>query len=501
MRGVFIGRRFNEPVFVLSAGLSLLGLVAGVAFFVFGHTPPRTPLVVGWGVVTLVAAARGGWVAADRRRMLPAHDGVLVRGRGGSQLIPHEAVTALGFWDRPHYSWGTAEYRLVTGELTVGDGESAVRVPFSYQYGLNDLDPLRGWRVDLIEHLEERAARAVAGGGAFATDHWHFSRDGLTWAAGGKQHHIPADEVAAVGVADRAFCVWRAGDERAAFRLPAGSANALVLWGVLERFMPEQPAGEPREGNGLGRVLFDRSTAGSGRWLVAGLGAFVLFIGLAALGLDTYRPNGRPDARILGWAFTVFGVLLGMIVLLTSRGGVTIYSHGVCQKGWFGSRRLRFADLASMWWTETRNYYNYLYTGTDIRVRLKGYDGTEVRFRIDVNNVDFDLNGLRQTAADHVARRLRSHLSRGRRVRWVGRLTFTPDGLAVAPWLGWFGGREQVLPYWSLGRTCADGKLHLDCGGRRVTVGADVSAENFQPGLVLLDLLRTEPMPAGGYRT
>jgi hypothetical protein len=495
MSRVFIGRSFNDVLFVLLGGIWVIAAGGYGVACAIQQTAPDLVLVDVSLTVLAVIAARGVWIAADRRWLSWSADGLTVEGRGKPVFIPDDRVTALGFWSRPHYESGTAKHMLVTGELIAeGDDGSTVKVPFRYQYKLDEVDVLLPWRVRLIDLLVQKRERAIARGGSFATAHWELDRDGLSWADRRERKHIPTAEIAVADVADGGLCVWQGDDERPAFKLPNGSPNAMVLWGLLEKRIPADRTPKPAVAGGLGRVLCDRNTAGS----PIALGALMLFGGFVLLSGVIGVAATVKDAKFL-W-LGLLGILAGggllFAVWLDAGKVISLHTGGVSLRRRFGSRRIRFTDVVAMKWTETCQYLKGVYLGTSIDARLTALDGTVVRFRTTVNNADFDLNKLRVAAATQVARRLRAELARGRRVRWVGRLSFTPDGLAVAPMFGLFGGRERVLPYHGLDWELAVGKLTLRSGREKITAGVDASVENFHPGLVLLDVMTSSPAVA-----
>jgi hypothetical protein len=492
MSRVFIGRSFNDVTFVLLSGLWLIGTLGLGAVCVTQQTVPHVVVVGVCLTVLAIIAARGDPQPAGRRWLSWSRDGITVEGRGEPVFVPDDRVTSLGFWSRPHYESGTAKHMLVTGELVAEDADGEpVRVPFRYQYKLDGVDSLLPWRVRVLDLLEEKAAQMIARGGSFATAHWELDRDGLTWTDRRERKHIPTADLAAADIADGGLCVWQGDDERPAFKLQNGSPNAMVLWGLLEKRIPTDRTPRPAVADGLGRVLCDRNLAGSAvvRGALGLFAAFLLLSGVAGV-VASFK-----DIKFL--LPGVLGVLAGGGLLFAAwlDGGnvISIHTNGVSQRRRFGTRRIRFLDLIAMKWTETAQHLKGVYVGTRVAAKLTALDGTVVRVDASVNNADFDLDKLRVTAATQVARRLRGELARGRRVRWVGRLTFTPDGLAVASAFALFGGREQVLPYSGLGWELANGKIRLWSRDSKLTVGVNVAAENFQPGLVLLNVLNTAP--------
>ena len=386
---------------------------------------------------------------------------------------------------------------LVTGVLEAEDGGTPLRVPFSYRYGLDEVDALLPWRARLLDLLEAKAEREIARGGSFATGHWDLDRDGLSWTARRERRHVPTAEIAAADGRRRAVRVAGGRTSGRHWSFPNGSPNAMVLWGLLAApaSRPTAPRGR-RWPTGWAGCCASGVLQGQPSSVGRSVCSHPCFCSSESL---VFISLFKPDR----WMDTLAGSLMLMLVgggplfilWLDARNHVSIHSNGVCQRRRFGSKRILFADLITMKWAETRVYLHGVYSGTDVAARLKAIDGTAIRFRLSIHNVDFDLDRLRVMAATQVARRLRADLARGRRVRWVGRLSFTPDGLAVASRFALFGGRERVFWSWTIDWSLENGKLRLRSRGQQTTVGVDVSVENFQPGLVLLEVMGRTPDP------
>jgi hypothetical protein len=492
-----VGTRYAEQPLVL------LGLAAvGAAVVTAGTTERGQPLPP---LVAVTAAAVAGffarlWAVHRGRTWLSlTRDGFLIEDRHGTAEFLDDDVEDLATEAVPRYDRGVQCGTVRTGTVTFRAEVGGGALPFRYEYPTDQPDPL-GLLLDrLLTRLIARAEAAVAGGDALRGDGWELTAAGLTAVAGRREVRVPADEVAAAEVVDRHVCVWPRGEPHPAVRVPVGSANALVLLGVLDRRLDRAgpAAGDDEEDmDGLGRVLFER-----GRSSPAGLIAVALAFAVPAAALGA-AVNGPAGAAVGVAVLAVVGSPVFLAMLLTGGDVFRCHARGVYRRSCWRVRELRYEDVGTFAFSAARRYTNGMYTGSEVRLRFvprADVGGRPVTFAASFQNGDEGLDDLREHVSRVVADGMRRRLDRGGSVGWTPGLRFRPDGLELTTPGGLFRRSEtRLVPYHQVaGTEVRDGHFYLYlAGGRKPAYTTPVSADNFFPGLVLLDSARTRPVRA-----
>ncbi len=494
---VSVGTKFSDPFLYILGGAAAgaAGLAAVAARSPKGLDQYLWGAAAGLFVVFLFRLAH---VARNRRWVTPTADGFVVEDRRGAVAFADGQVTDLAFTATPRHVNGHAAGALHTGRLVLRHGESDDVLDFRYSTPTGRPDPLGPFLERVLAGLTGRAAAEVAAGRSVAGDGWELDRTGLTVRGRSGERVVPIAEVSAVGVADGTVSVWVGGEAVASVRVPAGSRNARVLARLLDRGLASRPP-EPDDGEGLGRVIFERDRSTSARVVVGvTLGVGAPLLALAAWG-GGLRAVGTVAAVYAVVAFPVF-----LAAWLTRTSVFRCHLRGVSHRTRRGVRELRYEDVGEFTYSAVRRYYKCVYTGTRLTLSFAPRGGgRKLVYSADVEHVDGELDGLRQ----HVARVIASHwldrLRVGKSARWTEHVRFRQDGLEMTTTGGLFRrSKTWLLPYEDVaGTDIQAGAFFLFEHGRKKPVyHTPVDVPNFFPGLALLDLILHPPAPVPAGR-
>jgi hypothetical protein len=264
---------------------------------------------------------------------------------------------------------------------------------------------------------------------------------------------------------------------------------------LLERIIGERGTDEGGAAEGLGRVLFERKGSRSVGW---GLGLAAVALGGGAIAAIAFLiATGAEPVNFL-WpalALAIGGLcLLGSITVL--RSAFRCHERGVYRRSLLRDDQLRYEDVREFTYSATRQYYNGVYIGTALSMKLQpepGADSRAISFHSTVKNADESMDNLRDHIAQVVAGKMLDGLTKGSRVPWTPNLAFLPEGIEYRP--GGLVGRKPVklLRYDELyAFDIQEGTFHLwDRPDTKSIMRESAGAPNFYPGyLVLLNLIR-----------
>ena len=214
------GSRYTEFPLVLLG----LGAAACTALVAYGTANGKMPpaFVEATGVVVALFLLRGWLVARGRRWISPTEQGFILEDRHGTRSITDDDISDLATESTVYYGNGAPKAIVRRGAIILRDG----RVPFRYDFPLNQPDPLGLFLDRVLARLTDRAAAAIAAGDALQGDRWELTEDGLVVRSGGGERGLAAEDVVAADVVDGHVCVWGRREEHPFARIPVGSANA-----------------------------------------------------------------------------------------------------------------------------------------------------------------------------------------------------------------------------------------------------------------------------------
>jgi hypothetical protein len=429
---------------------------------------------------------------AQRRWIEDTGDGFVVVDNLGERRIRDEQVDSITRHTTNNYSEGLL--KSVTRDATLWAEGSDAPITMKNTINVGSTDPLGDLLDRVQEKLRLRAEEALERGGVVSGGFWSMVADQLAVHVGGVPRDVGVDELSAVDVFGDHICVWQRGQEEAFTKIPIGSRNAHLLWLLLQPRLShrEESASAEPPSDGLGRVLFERSSS-------------ILKSTLALLGGACLVP--------LGLIMLFTPAFIGGLVMMAAGGGLLFWGatsfrqrfrcheFGVYQSGLFGESRIRYGDVASFSYSATRHFTNGVYTGTNVAFGfqpLPGVNAAEITYSTSHRGGDDDLETLCNHISGVIAARMANDLAEGRTVAWTPNMTFRPDGIEYRP-SGWIGRKDPVLlPYEQVhGFDMQQGTFYIwSKGEKNAVMQESVSEPNFFPGYFLLVRLFTPDEPA-----
>jgi hypothetical protein len=292
------------------------------------------------------------------------------------------------------------------------------------------------------------------------------------------------DDLSAVDVYDNQLCIWRRGIDEAVVRLPVKSRNVHLLQSLLsERIAQSQEAAGTAAGDGLGRVLFERK---AGRLLTT-----VLWLGVPLLLVPGLVCFLNPNSWIVGICLVAgsLGLALGGVACQFNR--FRCHERGVYKRGLFGTRQLKYDDVAAFTYSATRHYHNGAYVGTQLVMRFDPRPealAKTISYQASVSAADEALDSLRDHVSRVLAARMAGELAGGGSVVWTTNLGFSPEGIVYRP-SGFLGRKEPLLlPYDRFSHfdfQQGTFRLYAKDNPKPLTTEAS-SQKNFYPGYFVL---------------
>jgi hypothetical protein len=272
---------------------------------------------------------------------------------------------------------------------------------------------------ELRTALAEIAERRLRKGKFIEGQGWRLTEG--TFKAGALE--VPFDQVAGADVfgGDRVG-LWKLGEERPFFTVPARSPNVMVLHDILASRLPTHALG-------LGRLQFEKRSHGLPAGLV-GLGAiFCFYSAYQLMSLDAEIPP------------TVFfevgaGALFALAAWALAAAGVRCYERGLVKHSVLGQREIQFAEVGGIIYRVSLYSFKGIHLFTNLSLILHRRRVGEP-FRIDLQTRrkgDQDLEGLRDHLADRLADEAYEQLEREGEIRWADGVWLTHQGVRYTTW-------------------------------------------------------------------
>jgi len=462
-------KRWRESSTILMVlGIIVVALAIIIAIADEGVSKPLT-IVGGLGVFLCALAIALAVLRKARRSIVTLHeDGCVVVQNSAKSICAFSEIAAIGHTTKNHFANGKPSGRSRCIRLW-RKGDPLKRpfleiVSYCKTVDLADeqLDVLVGM---IVDRVADRMEEVIAGGGTAKGGGVQLRGDTLVVG----NDTVPLDDIVATGFHRDKMCIWRREDDHPSVRLDPNEPNVLPIVQVLTRRV-EQSRDEQDQGDGLGRILFERRTSRPIAWVV--LVAGILTIWLLGLGL-----------------------LLILLAINLFKSSFRAHERGVHKKSWFKDRTVRYTDVESFTCSTTRMYYNGVYTGTTVSMKFVPGDGAKpLKFNRTIRNMDSDLDNLRDHISAIVARKMLVRYATEGQIEWTPDTIITGEGLHFRPKKLIGKGNWQDLPFDQIaGSTIEEGTLSLFALGQdKPVLRLPVSTDNFFPGAVALGHLLTE---------
>lgn len=460
--GWFVAPLTLGAVSILIAPVCRLGPAAVTVFLVVG------------GLALAAGALAGRSIRARRRWLEVTPEGFVVTGPGFSRACADGDVDRLGFSLTRNFQSGLPKSLTCRMTVILGGGE---RFEMVHTQGLSEKSEFVTLAERLFGNLHRRSKEALGKGGELRGEGWTLTRGSLAIEGGAE---IPLGEIAAVGDFDDRVLVWRKGENEAVLTLAGGSPNAGLLQKLLTELLPP-PDDSPRtlSGDDLGKVLFERRSAGVGLWALAALAFLVSWIFFA----------GRNPAA--GAAAVGVAALLGLGAWWMLGTVFRCHENGVMRRTRRGALEIRYRDVSAFTYKAVRHFTNGIYTGTTLNlefVSLPQLGSERIAWGASSNGLDEELDHLRDHISKVIAMRMAEELEGGKPVRWTSHLRLLPDGIEFRP-AGLIGRKDpEVVRFAEVENfSLEQGYFQLWVRGRGKSVLREpVSEPNFFPGFLLL---------------
>jgi hypothetical protein len=485
------GRSYREWWFLalILAAVSLLG--GGLMLLAVKQPFAASVLIVG-GVAAFSVLMSALLIARSRFQVEITPGGFRVRDRRGEREFSDDRVICASLSNRSNYTNGLLQSTTRTFDVWVEGESGSERIKIANRIGLGASDPLMPLVERVHAHLYERAHSALAAGQPFDGEDWTLHADELIVNTRRNARSVRFEDLAAAEIFDGRLCVWKHGQDEPVLRIPISSANTHVLLQLLrERIAASSANGEPRSGDELGRILFERKPDSGMVWLMwLAPPAFAV-----ALAITIFLGAFRGDRGAGGVGLAICFVIAGLWGLsLTQSIAFRVHEQGVRRKWLFGTQQLKYADVDTFTYSAVRQFVKGVYAGTNFTLTFTSRTNGKSRkltYARKLRNADADLDHLRDSVSRLIANRMAAEFGQGRSVVWTDGLRFLPEGIEYRA-SGFFGRKPPiVLPYSQiLGHDANQGTFWLWIQGKKKPVVKENMAQpNFFPGYMFLTRL------------
>lgn len=240
--------------------------------------------------------------------------------------------------------------------------------------------------------------------------------------------------------------------------------------------------------NSIGRLHCEIKTPVSHGVILALLTALLLGAGLLSL--------TPPADSVIAVITLIPAAILALLTASTFIKRLQCCEHGVISRSLFGTKALRYDDIVSFSHKATRQYYNGIPTGTEVRLVLnpRPQRGSQIKFTKHTFKGDPKLEELRDALAQHVADRLYRELPAGARVQWTPHAELSREGLHFHERKMFGQGAPITIPFdQPLQYRIDQGHCDLWVANSNLpSLRLDCAAANFFPGFILFGRLVNE---------
>jgi len=483
---------WRKHLFRILGVLALMGGIALAALVPDGGLPG----IILSGLAIFLLVANEVQIVRQRaalRSVLDTGSGFRWLGGPTEIEVPDSQVVAVRIKRTSKFSAGILKGTVRRFEVWTADSEKPMCM--TNRIAVNNVDPLAALIARVIEDLKQRTAAGLAGGAMLEGEGWRLAAMQLSVARGRVVETLPFAEIDKVAVFDGKICLWRRGQDEPAAKISPDSKNASVLASLLSEWIDHQrqaAGGLPAAASGasgMGRLLFERRR-NEGFWM----GFVLAIIGGAAGAAMLFDRDAMPVGVVLivaAAASLLLGVFFGRYLF-------RCYESGLTRRRGRDELRLPYDEITEFTYVATRMFYKGTYIGTRLGLTFRAPRGT-IRYSAKVQNMDADLDELRDHIAKMIAARMIGDLRAGRSVPWMNDVVFLPQGLQFrrSKMLGLASGPVEVLPYEQIrganlnaGVFCLYSKAET-----KPVISRPVGSANFFPGYFVVLALLAQNMP------
>jgi hypothetical protein len=460
-----------------------IGCLVGVALFAVDAVPAILVLV--FAVPLLIGCEIYAWQQRSKRwQIVVTPQGFSVLDSRGKREFLDEQVKSLAYHVKNVYSNGELSGYVRQATLWLVNESQPLHLNNHMKTGQND--PVHEFLVRIIDLLKEGFEGALDHGLTLEGDGWKLSQHEFVHAQKRATLTTPISQIAAIDAFDQHMCLWIKGEAEPFTRFPLNGRNIWLLrLLLLPRLTQEATANQP-PASGLGRILFQRKTPSE---LLLALYFFASLCMLAGIATWVFQLRNF-DAAAWAALLCLAGSALATFAWMLSKSLFRAQEWGVYKTGLFGTRELKYLDVASFTYGATRHYHNGVYTGTHINMQFVPLPGVgkTISFGTSVQGDDSSLEELRDFVAKMIASRMLTEWSEGKSVAWTKNITFHKETIEYRP-SGFVGRKASVhMPFanyggWNMG----DGFFYLfEQGTKNAVFSEAVSSANFFPGFFML---------------
>lgn len=493
---VSVGSTYADTWFFLCLVFGPIGLLASAFFPWAGGDQTLAIGVGGIGLVLLVVAFnRMAWLVANRKWLADTDGGFVLTAHGRDHKFDDDDVMELATKVATRFSNGWPKANVRKGTLRIDSPAFPRPVAFRYEWPLDREDPLIDLFERLLGRLAKQAEKELARDGELIGEGWALTRDGLEYPTADEADLLRFEQMAAAEVVDGQVCVWATGEQRPTFKVKLDSPNAPVLLQVLVKRLADRPSDENDDHESLGRVIFERDIShGPVTMLVGMTFAVLLFLGgLAGLYFHITEPPANRPPLVVAILPHIFAALLAAALWFGRQNILRCHARGVCRVKNGKTTEMRYDEVKVFTYSASRNFHNGAYTGTTLVMQFEDIDGRKLNYTCTIRNADQELESLREHVSRVVATGWRRRLDAGKKVFWTDRVTFEPDGVAIAGKFGLFGKEDDLFVEWAdvTDVGLEQGKFALFATDRgKAVYETPVATPNFFPGFYLILLVR-----------
>lgn len=498
------------PAFMLG-GFGIIVIIAGI---IVGVVANNLWLALALGGIGLVMLFTSFFIEAKRIRDLMwitlEPNRFTVIDNIGERSFNDDDIVSISLQYKDNFENGNHTSTTRTFRIwIVSSADRPELIEMKSRIKVGEPDPLHGYITRVVKLLKERADNERLKNLSVLGEGWELTSRTLILRDPKKgDTETPLTEIVSCMNIEEKLKLWKRGEDDAFALVPLDAANAHLLHLFLEEELarrPEVENGEQPSGQ-LGRIIFERKPkSGIGITMLVVAAVLVLIVIIAVGIVAGGNMRDTEPLIIMGIAFTVISLLLGLGAWVTFKSLFRCHQFGVYQRNIFGEKKLLFSEVDAFTYSATRHYHNGAYIGTHLKLAFvpnPELSKPKIVYKTTVKNVDSSLDQMRDEIAKMIGSRMYQEVKEGKSIKWNETLTLEPGQLQYIP-AGFFGKNPpQKIDYHMIsGQNLQQGTFSLFQRGKpKPIVSTGSTTQNFFPGyfafLALWEDARTQSTTA-----